>query len=74
MGHHLDALLKMALRVEAVNHALAGIPEERVRYHICWGSWQRPHVTDIPLQDVVDVMLQVKAQAYSVEAANPRHG
>jgi 5-methyltetrahydropteroyltriglutamate--homocysteine methyltransferase len=62
-----------ALRVEAVNYALAGIPEERVRYHICWGSWQGPHVTDIPLKDVVDLLLQVRAQAYSVEAANPRH-
>ena len=60
-------------RVELVNHALRGIPEERVRYHICWGSWHGPHVTDLPLQDVVDLMLQVRAQAYSVEAANPRH-
>jgi 5-methyltetrahydropteroyltriglutamate--homocysteine methyltransferase len=62
-----------ALGVAAVNHALAGIPEDRVRYHICWGSWQGPHVTDIPLKYVVDLMLQVKAHAYSVEAANPRH-
>lgn len=61
------------LRIAAVNHALAGIPAERVRYHICWGSWQGPHVTDIALKDVVDLMLQVQAQAYSVEAANPRH-
>jgi Cobalamin-independent synthase, Catalytic domain len=61
------------LRVEALNHALAGIPEDRVRYHICWGSWHGPHTTDIPLRDVVDVMLGVKAQAYSVEAGNVRH-
>jgi 5-methyltetrahydropteroyltriglutamate--homocysteine methyltransferase len=62
-----------ALRVEAINHALAGLPEDRIRYHICWGSWQGPHVTDIPLKDVVDLLLQVRAQGYSVEAANPRH-
>jgi 5-methyltetrahydropteroyltriglutamate--homocysteine methyltransferase len=61
------------LRVEALNHALEGIPEDRVRYHICWGSWHGPHATDIPLRDVVDVMLRVKAQAYSVEAGNVRH-
>ncbi len=61
------------LRVEALNHALAGIPEDRVRYHICWGSWHGPHATDLPLRDIVDVMLKVKAQAYSVEAGNVRH-
>ena len=61
------------LRVEALNHALVGIPEDRVRYHICWGSWHGPHTTDIPLRDIVDVMLRVKAQAYSVEAGNVRH-
>ena len=64
---------RAAQRVELVNHALRGIPEGRVRYHICWGSWHGPHVTDLPLRDVVDLMLQVRAQAYSVEAANPRH-
>jgi len=64
---------RAAQRVELVNRALRGIPEERVRYHICWGSWHGPHVTDLPLRDVVDLMLQVRAQAYSVEAANPRH-
>jgi 5-methyltetrahydropteroyltriglutamate--homocysteine methyltransferase len=61
------------LRIEAVNEALRGIPEDRVRYHICWGSWAGPHTTDVPLKDIVDLLLQVKAQAYSVEAANPRH-
>jgi 5-methyltetrahydropteroyltriglutamate--homocysteine methyltransferase len=61
------------LRVDALNHALEGIPEGRVRYHICWGSWHGPHTTDIPLRDIVDVMLRVKAQAYSVEAGNVRH-
>jgi 5-methyltetrahydropteroyltriglutamate--homocysteine methyltransferase len=62
-----------ARRVELVNHALRGIPEDRVRYHICWGSWHGPHSTDIPLEHVVDLMLQVKAQQYSFEAANVRH-
>jgi len=61
------------LRVEALNRALKGIPEERVRYHMCWGSWHGPHTTDLPLRDIVDVMLRVNAQAYSVEAGNVRH-
>ena len=61
------------IRVDALNHALEDIPEDRVRYHICWGSWHGPHTTDIPLRDIVDVMLRVKAQAYSVEAGNVRH-
>jgi 5-methyltetrahydropteroyltriglutamate--homocysteine methyltransferase len=61
------------LRVAAQNRALEGIPEDRVRYHICWGSWHGPHTHDLPLKHVVDLMLQIKAQAYSVEAANPRH-
>jgi len=62
-----------AVRIEAVNHALQGIPEDRVRYHICWGSWHGPHTHDLPLKHVIDLMLKVKAGAYSVEAANPRH-
>jgi 5-methyltetrahydropteroyltriglutamate--homocysteine methyltransferase len=62
-----------AFQVEAVNHALRGIPEERVRFHICWGSWHGPHKGDVPLKDVVDLLLQVKAQGYSVEAGNVRH-
>jgi 5-methyltetrahydropteroyltriglutamate--homocysteine methyltransferase len=61
------------LRIEAQNHALRGIPADRVRYHICWGSWHGPHTHDLPLKHVVDLMLQVNAEAYSVEAANPRH-
>jgi 5-methyltetrahydropteroyltriglutamate--homocysteine methyltransferase len=62
-----------AIRVEAMNHALRGIPQDRVRYHICWGSWHGPHTHDLPLKHVVDLMLKVNAGAYSVEAANPRH-
>ena len=61
------------LRIEALNHALKGIPEDRVRYHLCWGSWPGPHVTDIPLERIVDLVLQVNAGAYSLEAGNPRH-
>ncbi|MCH8281078.1 MAG: cobalamin-independent methionine synthase II family protein [Chloroflexi bacterium] len=62
-----------AVRIEALNHALAGLPQDRVRYHICWGSWHGPHSTDIPLKDVLGLLLQVTAGAYSIEGANPRH-
>ena len=61
------------LRVDALNHALEGIPEDRVRYHLCFGSWHLPHISDAPLEEIVDFILQVKAGAYSIEAANPRH-
>jgi 5-methyltetrahydropteroyltriglutamate--homocysteine methyltransferase len=61
------------MQVEAYNHALRGIPEDRVRYHLCWGSMNTPHTTDIPLKDIVDLILRINAQAYSIEAANPRH-
>jgi 5-methyltetrahydropteroyltriglutamate--homocysteine methyltransferase len=59
--------------VEAMNHALQGIPEDRVRYHVCWGSWPGPHTTDVPLKDIVDLILEVRAGAYVIEGANPRH-
>jgi len=62
-----------AMRVEALNHALAGIPPERVRYHICWGGWHGPHTTDLPLKDIVGLLLQIRAGAYLIEAANARH-
>jgi 5-methyltetrahydropteroyltriglutamate--homocysteine methyltransferase len=61
------------MRIDALNHALRGLPEDRIRYHICWGSWHGPHTTDIPLADIVDLVLAVRAQAYSVEAGNVRH-
>jgi 5-methyltetrahydropteroyltriglutamate--homocysteine methyltransferase len=61
------------LRVEALNHALRGIPEEMIRLHVCWGSGHGPHKNDIPLEDIVDLVLQVRAGCYSLEAANPRH-
>lgn len=59
--------------VEALNHALRGIPAERVRYHVCWGSWNGPHSHDANLRDIVDLILQVNAGGYSLEMANPRH-
>jgi 5-methyltetrahydropteroyltriglutamate--homocysteine methyltransferase len=62
-----------AVRVDALNQALTGLPEDRVRFHCCWGSWHGPHTHDLPLKHIVDLMLRVKAGAYSVEAANPRH-
>lgn len=62
-----------ARHVELVNHALEGIPRERVRYHLCWGSWEGPHSADLPLHDVIDLLLRVKASQFSFEAANPQH-
>ena len=59
--------------MEALNHALRGLPQERIRFHLCWGSWHGPHVTDIPLRDIVDVMLAVNCRAYSFEGGNVRH-
>jgi 5-methyltetrahydropteroyltriglutamate--homocysteine methyltransferase len=61
------------VRVEALNHAIRGLPPERIRFHLCWGSWHGPHVTDIPMADIVDLMLEINAGAYSFEAANVRH-
>jgi 5-methyltetrahydropteroyltriglutamate--homocysteine methyltransferase len=61
------------MRCEALNHALRNIPDEQIRYHLCWGSWHGPHSADLPLPDVVDIMLSIKAQTYSIEAANVRH-
>jgi 5-methyltetrahydropteroyltriglutamate--homocysteine methyltransferase len=70
----LDVYRRMQMQnIDALNHALEGVPEDRVRYHLCWGSWQGPHLHDLGLRDIVDLMLRVKAQAYSVEAATPRH-
>jgi 5-methyltetrahydropteroyltriglutamate--homocysteine methyltransferase len=61
------------VRVEALNHAIRGLPEDRIRFHLCWGSWHGPHTTDIPMREIVDVMLAVKCCAYSFEAGNVRH-
>jgi 5-methyltetrahydropteroyltriglutamate--homocysteine methyltransferase len=61
------------LRIDALNHALQGIPEERTRYHICWGSWNGPHTNDVPLKAIIDLVLKVRTGGYVIEAANPRH-
>lgn len=63
----------LAQQVEVLNHAIAGIPLEKIRYHVCWGSWPGPHTSDVPLKDIVDLVLRVRAGAYLIEAANPRH-
>jgi 5-methyltetrahydropteroyltriglutamate--homocysteine methyltransferase len=60
-------------RVEALNYAIRGLPPERIRFHLCWGSWHGPHTTDLPMADLVDVMLEINAGVYSFEAANVRH-
>ncbi len=70
----LDAFRKRSeMRVEALNHALRNIPEDRVRYHLCWGSWHGPHAYDLEFDRIVDIVLKVKAQAYLIEGANARH-
>ncbi|HEY1294831.1 MAG TPA: cobalamin-independent methionine synthase II family protein [Chloroflexota bacterium] len=63
----------VAQQVDVINHALRGIPEEQVRYHVCWGSWPGPHTSDVPFREIADLILKVNAQAFSIEAANPRH-
>jgi 5-methyltetrahydropteroyltriglutamate--homocysteine methyltransferase len=60
-------------QVEVINMAIEGIPADRIRYHVCWGSWPGPHTTDVPLRDIVDLILKVRVGAYVIEAANPRH-
>ena len=73
-GQDLQKYLKWAaMCMDALNHALRGIPEDRVRYHICWGSQNAPHTWDIPLKEIVHLVLKVNAQAYCIEAANPQH-
>lgn len=59
--------------IEVLNHALAGLPEDRIRYHLCWGSWHGPHAHDVPLRDIIDIVLRVRAGGYVIEAANSRH-
>ena len=61
------------LRVEALVHALRGLPEDRIRYHVCFGSWHGPHVHDPPLADLIDLVLKVPARYYLMEQGNPRH-
>jgi len=63
-----------ALNVEALNHAVARIPPERMRLHLCWGNYEGPHERDIPLRDIVDVVLAARPAGLVIEACNPRHG
>src|SRR6266850_1593745 len=63
----------VAMHMEVLNHAIEGLPPDRIRYHVCWGSWPGPHTTDVPLEDIVDLILSVKVGAYVLEGANPRH-
>jgi 5-methyltetrahydropteroyltriglutamate--homocysteine methyltransferase len=63
----------LALQVDVLNEAIAGLPADRIRYHVCWGSWPGPHTTDVPLKDIVDLILAMKVGAYVIEGANPRH-
>ena len=74
LGGSVDDYRRWAeLRIEATNHALSGIPEDRVRYHVCHGSWHGPHVYDPPLKEVIDLVLKVRARYYLFEQANARH-
>lgn len=68
-----DYLKFLELRVEATNHALRGLPAERIRLHVCWGSWHGPHTTDIPFADILDPVLRINANMVSFEAGNVRH-
>lgn len=61
------------VRVDALNHALRDIPREKIRLHVCWGSFHGPHQNDIPLKDIIDIIFRVRAGGYSIEASNPRH-
>ncbi len=63
----------LADQVDVLNHAINGLPADRIRYHVCWGSWPGPHTSDVPLKDIVDLILKVKVGAYVIEGANPRH-
>jgi 5-methyltetrahydropteroyltriglutamate--homocysteine methyltransferase len=63
----------LSRQVDILNHAIEGLPADRIRYHVCWGSWPGPHTSDVPLKDIVDLILDVKVGAYVIEGANPRH-
>jgi 5-methyltetrahydropteroyltriglutamate--homocysteine methyltransferase len=81
MGRHIqfaglsvEEFRKQArLNIEALNHALANIPAERLRMHLCWGNYEGPHHCDVPLADIIDIVFTAKPGAISFEAANPRH-
>jgi 5-methyltetrahydropteroyltriglutamate--homocysteine methyltransferase len=63
----------LALQVDVLNEAIAGLPQDRIRYHVCWGSWPGPHTSDVPLKDIVDLILRMNVGALAIEGANPRH-
>jgi 5-methyltetrahydropteroyltriglutamate--homocysteine methyltransferase len=74
MSMGLDAFRRRSeMRIEALNHALRNIVEDRVRYHLCWGSWHGPHAYDLEFERIADIVLKVKAQAFLIEGANARH-
>jgi 5-methyltetrahydropteroyltriglutamate--homocysteine methyltransferase len=81
MGRHIqyvdlnlvDFRKRAQLHVEALNHALRGLPEEQLRMHLCWGNYEGPHHCDVPLADIVDIVFKARPSAISLEAANPRH-
>lgn len=60
-------------QIEIMNEAVRGLPQDQIRYHVCWGSWPGPHVSDVPLKDIVDIILKAKVGAFVIEGANPRH-
>jgi 5-methyltetrahydropteroyltriglutamate--homocysteine methyltransferase len=72
-GSFADYRKWVALHMDVLNDAIAGLPPDRIRYHVCWGSWPGPHTTDVPLRDIVDLILSVNVGAYVIEGANPRH-
>jgi len=68
-----DYRKRVRLYQDVLNRATEGIPTEKLRYHVCWGSWPGPHTTDVPIKDIMDLILRVRAGAYVLEMANPRH-
>jgi 5-methyltetrahydropteroyltriglutamate--homocysteine methyltransferase len=72
-GSFADYRKWLALQVEVLNAAIAGLPTDRIRYHVCWGSWPGPHTTDVALKDIVDLVLNMNVGAFVIEGANPRH-
>jgi 5-methyltetrahydropteroyltriglutamate--homocysteine methyltransferase len=72
-GSFADYRCWLSQQVDILNHAIEGLPADRIRYHVCWGSWPGPHTSDVPLKDIVDLILKVRVGAYVIEGANPRH-
>jgi 5-methyltetrahydropteroyltriglutamate--homocysteine methyltransferase len=72
-GSMADYRKWVGFRIDVLNHAIAGLPEDRMRYHVCWGSWNGPHVSDVPFSAIADLVLKLKVGAWSLEMANPRH-